>query len=116
MSRDYAEYICDLLSPLGPVTARAMFGGFGIYLDGLTFALIADDTLYFKVDDHNRAAFQAAGSHPFKPFPDKAMVMSYWDVPVEIFDDPDELCRWARDAYDVALRARKPKRPRKKPA
>jgi len=114
MSRDYADYICDLLSPLGPVTARGMFGGFGIYRDGLMFGLIADDVLYFRCDDGNRSAYEAAGSAPFRPFADKPNFkptqLPYWEVPAELFDEPDDLCHWARAAFDAALRCRKPKK------
>jgi DNA transformation protein len=111
MSREFADHIADLLSPLGWVKPKAMFGGFGIYLDGLMFALIADDTLYFKADDSNRPAYQAAGSEPFRPFADRPerrqMTMPYWEVPAELFDDEDELRVWARAAVDAALRTRK---------
>ena len=118
MSREYADYVCDLLSPLGGVTARGMFGGFGIYLDGLMFALIADDVLYFRCDDGNRAEYQAAGMEAFRPFPDKPdfkpMTLPYWEAPAELFDESDDLCAWARRAYDAALRNRKPKTAKKK--
>lgn len=109
MSREFAAFVCDMLSPLGPVTARAMFGGYGIYLDGLMFALIAWETLYLKADSGNRAMFEEAGAEPFKPWEDKPMVMPYWEVPADVLDDGAELCRWGRAAFDAALRTRKPK-------
>jgi DNA transformation protein len=113
MSRELADHVCDLLSPLGPVTARGMFGGFGIYLDGLMFGLIAWDTLFFKADATNRPMFEEAGSGPFKPWDDKPMVMPYWEVPSDVMDEPDDLCRWGRAAFEAALRTRKPKKPKK---
>ena len=87
-----------------------MFGGHGIYLDGLMFALIADDTLYLKVDDGNRADYLAAGLTPFKPFDDKPGTMSYYPLPEEVFEDQDALLRWAREALGAALRGRRGRR------
>ena len=118
MSRELAQHVCDMLSRLGPVTARGMFGGFGIYLDGLMFALIADEVLYLKADSASKAMFEAAGMGPFKPFADrpattKPITMPYWEVPPEVMDDPDDLCHWGRAAFDAALRTRKPKKPKK---
>lgn len=113
MSRDYAEHVCDLLFPFGVVMARPMFGGFGLYRDQVIFALIADDVLYFKVDDGNRSAYDVAGMLPFKPFADKPTTMSYWEVPADLFEDQELLCQWARHAFDAALRAQKKKKPKK---
>lgn len=110
MSRQFADHICDLLSPLGPVTARAMFGGFGVYLDGLMFGLIAWDTLFLKADDRNRPMFEEAGAGPFKPWEDKPMAMPYWEVPADVMEEGAELCAWGRAAFDAALRTRKPKK------
>jgi DNA transformation protein len=88
----------------------------GLYLDGLFFALIDDDTLYFKADDSNRARYEQAGSKPFCPFADQpAKVMGYWQVPAEVLEDPEELARWAREAMTVALAART-KRPSRRRA
>ena len=64
---EFRDHVLDLLTPLGPVTAPRMFGGFGIYLDGVMFALIADDVLYLKVDDRTRPDYEAAGAAPFRP-------------------------------------------------
>lgn len=114
MTREFADYICDMLSPLGPVTARAMFGGFGIYLDGLMFALIAWDTLFLKADDGNRLMFEEAGSGPFRPWEGKATALPYWEVPADVLEDGAELCRWGRAAFDAALRTRKPSKSKTK--
>jgi DNA transformation protein len=110
MTRQFADHVCDMLSPLGPVTARAMFGGFGLYLDGLMFGLIAWDTLFLKADASNRSMFEEAGAAQFKPWDDKPMVMPYWEVPADILEDGAELCAWGRAAYDAALRTRKPRK------
>lgn len=104
MARDeFAHYIADLLSPLGSVRPRGMFGGYGIYRDGLMFALVADDTLYFCADDGMRAAFGALGTGPFR-YQAKGREITigrYHEVPAAILDDADDLIVWAR----VALRA-----------
>jgi DNA transformation protein len=88
-----------------------MFGGFGIYLHGTMFALIAYDQLYLKVDDGNRQAYEAAGLSYFT-YSDKGKTirMPYCEAPGEGFDDPEILCSWAREAYAAALRTKKPKR------
>jgi DNA transformation protein len=108
---EFASFVVESLQPLGPVSARRMFGGHGIYLHGTMFALIADDQLYFKVDDGNRQAYEAA-SLPYFTYTDKGkpIRMPYREAPSEGFDDPDILCAWAHEAYAAALRTRKPKR------
>ena len=65
----FKEHMLDMLTPLGEVTARAMFGGFGLFHEGRMFAPIFDSTLYLKVEDSNRASYEQAGSQPFKPMP-----------------------------------------------
>jgi len=115
VSDDYRDFVLEQLAPAGRVTPRAMFGGVGLYLNGLFFALIDDDTLYFKTDDSNRARFEQAGSRPFCPFPDRPdQAMAYWQVPAEVLEDADELAAWAREALAVALakRTRRPLRRR----
>jgi DNA transformation protein len=117
VSDDYREFVLEQLAPAGRVSSRRMFGGVGLYLDGLFFALIDDDTLYFKTDDSNRPRFQAAGSRPFCPYPDRPEYqMGYWQVPAEVLEDVDELKVWARAALAVALRSRSPRNPRRQPA
>jgi DNA transformation protein and related proteins len=107
VSDDYREFVLEQLRPAGRVTARPMFGGVGLYLDGVFFALIDDDTLYFKTDDSNRARYELAGSPPFCPYPDRPeQSMGYWQVPPEVLEDADELAVWAREAENVALAAR----------
>ncbi len=84
-----------------------MFGGVGIYAGDLFFALIDDDTLYFKVDDSNRADYEARGRRPFRPYGDGGEVMQYYDVPEDLLDDPESLRSWAEKAIDVARRAKR---------
>ena len=117
MNNEFLRYVLDQLRGLGVVTSRKMFGGAGLYLDGTIFALIAYDTLYFKVDDSNRSDFEAAGMEPFRPFEDTSYVMSYYEVPIDVLEDNDELVSWARNALAAARRApAKKKKARKKKA
>lgn len=116
VSEDFRNFVLEQLKPAGRVTERRMFGGVGLYLDGLFFALIDDDALYFKADDSNRARYEKAGSRPFCPFPDRPTeAMGYWEVPAEALEDSEELARWAREAMTVALAART-KRPARRRA
>lgn len=105
VSPDFRDYVLDLLEPLGAVRARAMFGGAGLYLDDTFFAILANDVLYLKVDERNREEFEAAGAAPFKPFADKPHTMSYYEAPAEVMEESEELCAWARRAWEAARRA-----------
>ncbi len=94
----------------GPVQARRMFGGYGIYHEGLMFALVADDVLYLKADEASIPAFAEQGLRPFEYEKNgKRMKMSYYMAPEEIFDDPDQAREWAVRAFEAALRGKKPK-------
>lgn len=105
----FKDYVLDQLRNVGGVAARAMFGGYGIYKGGVMFGLIAEDGLYFKVDDDNRTDYIARKSGPFVYASPgrKPITMSYWKVPDEVLEDVDEAKTWALKAYDVALKARK---------
>jgi len=91
------------------VRGRSMFGGVGIYAGELFFALIADDTLYFKVDDSTRMDFLARGLEPFRPYGESGETMQYCRVPEEVLEDPDELRAWAERAIAAAHGARRRK-------
>ncbi|HEU0077399.1 MAG TPA: TfoX/Sxy family protein [Longimicrobiaceae bacterium] len=107
---EYREFVLEQLGRVAPaVTARAMFGGVGVYSGGLFFALLDDDTLYLKVDDTNRGDFEAAGTGPFRPFGDDRDVMQYYELPAELLEDADQLRPWVEKAIDVARRKRKKK-------
>jgi DNA transformation protein len=110
-SAEFAEFLKDQLAGFGPVTVRKMFGGGGVYRDGLMFALIADEVVYFKADDTNRADFEAEGLGPFvyDAKGGRNIIMSYWRAPERCMDDPAEMADWARKAYAAALRASKPR-------
>lgn len=111
---DFVATVLDLLSPWGGVSARRMFGGYGLYRQGLMFALVADDVLYLKVDAQNRPAYEAAGVAPFTyDGKSKTVTLPYWEAPSDVFDDTDAMIEWAKGAFAAALRARKPEKPAK---
>jgi DNA transformation protein len=102
---EFVAHLVELLECLGPVRAKAMFGGFGIYLKGLMFGLVSDDTLYFKVDEKNRPDYEERDLGPFTyRRGDKEFAMSYHRAPGEAIDDAQELCAWAKNAYGAAVR------------
>ena len=105
MSRANLDHLHDLFSAFAPITTRAMFGGHGVYRDGLILGIVIDDALYLKVDAVTRASFEAAGCAPFMyEAKGKSMPMSYWSVPDEALDSPQEFRPWAQRAWDAALR------------
>jgi DNA transformation protein len=110
VSSEYREFVLEQLGRVAPVTSRAMFGGVGVYSDGLFFALMAGETLYLKVDDTNRGDFEAVGMGPFRPFDDDNHVMQYYELPADLLEDADALRPWIHKAIDVARRSRKSKK------
>ena len=111
----------ELLSALGPVRVSRMFGGNGVYVDGLFLALIARDTLFLKTDETSRRAFEAAGCQPFafETARGAGAVLGYWSAPDEAMESPAAMLPWARLAMASALRAAAANRPaasRKAPA
>ena len=114
---EFVAHVVETMRAFGPVTAKAMFGGWGLYHEGLFFALIAEETLYLKVDEENRAAFEAANLPPFVYVTKDGdrMVMSYCQAPPEALESPAAMAEWARLGFAAALRAknRKPSRKRK---
>ncbi|GIX23901.1 MAG: hypothetical protein KatS3mg122_1132 [Caldimonas sp.] len=104
---EFAQWCVELLQTLGPCTARRMFGGHGLFLDGLMVGLIAGERLYLKADAHARAIWQAAGSEPFVyEGGGRRVEMSYWSAPPEAMDGPAQMAPWARLALEAALRSR----------
>ena len=106
VSDDFVNFVVDQLSRWGPVSIRRMFGGAGLYRNGKMFGLIADDIAYLKVDDSNRDDFVKAGSSPFNPFPEKVKttVMSYYEIPPEVLENPDELAQWAERSLAIQVK------------
>jgi DNA transformation protein len=103
----FLAQVVELLGAWGRVTTRPMFSGWALYRDGVVFALVLGDALYFKVDAANRAAFESAGSAPFRyQRADRAAVVtSYWEAPADVFDDSGLLMRFADGALAASRRS-----------
>ena len=102
---DFVEHVCLMLAPLGEVRPKRMFGGYGIYVDDVFMAIIAYDTLWFKVDDGNVEDYREAQSRPFKPWEDRGTVMSYWEEPADVVDDRVAIVAWGGKALAAARRS-----------
>lgn len=107
MAKDdaYIEYLHELLDPLGKISNKKMFGGHGIYCNGVIMGLVIDETLYLKVDEQSRDFFSKQGCEPFV-YQSKAkqVAMSYWSVPDEAMESSEQMQPWAKLAYAAALR------------
>ena len=102
----YLAYVLEQLSGLNSLRSNRMFGGIGLYSDGLFFGLIDDDTLFFKTDASNADEYRARRMPRFMPFPDRPeAVLGYHQVPADIIEDVESLTLWARKAVAVALNA-----------
>ncbi|MBX7135477.1 MAG: TfoX/Sxy family protein [Fimbriimonadaceae bacterium] len=108
-SPKYRAEVEEMLGAVVPIRTKAMFGGVGIYSEDLFFALIAEDKLYFKVSDLNRADFEAAGMGPFFPY-DSPTPMGYWEVPGAVQGNSEELKVWVDKALAVAEQAKRKKK------
>jgi DNA transformation protein and related proteins len=113
VSESYRDFVLEQLGRVTPVTGKSMFGGVGIYAQGLFFALIAEDRLYFKVSDTTRPDFERLGMEPFRPFGEDS-AMGYYEVPADVVEDATQLEPWTRNAIDAAARAKRGKRKRSK--
>ncbi|HXY76646.1 MAG TPA: TfoX/Sxy family protein [Steroidobacteraceae bacterium] len=117
VSEDYRRYVLGQLAPLALVSSRPMFGCAALYSEELIFGLIADDTLYLRVDDESRREYTARGMAPFRPYPDRELFSTtYYAVPADVLEDTEALCIWARRSLTAARTARKPSKKRAKPA
>jgi DNA transformation protein and related proteins len=104
---EFLAHVLELLAPLGGVAARRMFGGHGIYCDGVFFGILLDNTLYLKADDRNRAEFERAGSEIFSySRKGKRATLNFYRAPQDAMDAPHLMLPWARSALSAALRAR----------
>lgn len=103
VSSSFKILVLDQLNRAVPrIRARPMFGGIGIYAGEVFFALIADDTVYFKVDASTRPEFEARGMGPFRPFGDDGGTMQYYQLPEDVLEDPEALRAWAEQAITIA--------------
>lgn len=108
VSTGFRDFVLEQLGRVaGGIRGRSMFGGVGIYSGDRFFALIDDDTLYFKVDDCTRPDFESRNMDPFRPYGPDGEVMQYYCVPAEVLEDAEALGDWAERAIAVARRARK---------
>ena len=116
VTKDYLSYVLEQLASLRGVTSRRLFGGIGLYGDGLFFALIDDDTLFFKTGDDNRADYESRGMRRFNPFPDSppGTGLGYHEVPADVLEDAEQLAAWARKSIAVALSRAAARQPRAK--
>jgi DNA transformation protein len=107
VSPSFRAFVIEQLQRTAPgIRARSMFGGVGIYAGDLFFALMDDDTLYFKVDEITRGAFEARGMGPFRPYGEDGEVMHSYEVPADLLEDAEALRPWVEAAIGVARRAK----------
>ena len=104
VSPEYLDFVMEKLLPVGNIKSRAMFGGYGIFHEGLMFALISEDTLYFKVNESNHEMYQKAQSRPFPHG------ISYWEVPTDVLEENAKLHTWANISIEIAREVAKKKR------
>ncbi len=110
IKNEFVAYLLESLEPLGSVEAKVMFGGFGIYRDGLMFGLVSDDIFYLKADKKNRPDFEVKGLPPFTyKRKGKDLSMSYYQAPDRAIEASEVLCQWAERAFDAAVRSSKGK-------
>ena len=105
-SKDFAEFLHEQLAPLGYIETRRMFGKTGVFCDGLMLGMVTDNTLYFRVDDGNRATFKEAESYPPLNYEKqgRSIDLAFWRAPDRLIDERDELVAWARAALGAARR------------
>ena len=110
MSAEFSDFLIEQMAGFGEIRARRMFGARGLYHDGVMFALVADDVLYFRVDDATRGYFEAEGldSFSYRTRSGRTTVMSYRRAPERCLEDVDEMTEWCRRAYEAALRVKEP--------
>ncbi len=116
MARNSAllDYLMDQLESLGGIASRAMFGGHSLFMHGLMVAIIAEETLYLKVDEINRPAFEKEGMRPFTyASRGRRVALGYWEAPPAVIEEPDELQRWVLEAASAARRSHNAQRGRK---
>jgi DNA transformation protein len=103
----FVDHCVELLSPLGTVRVKRMFGGWGLYIDELFMAIVASERLYLKAAPEARELFAAAGCEPFVYSSDgQSVALGYWSAPADALDSPALMLPWARLALQAALAAR----------
>jgi len=107
VSESFLAFVLEQLDRVPAVSSRRMFGGVGLYSGDLFFAVIDNDTLFFKVDDPSRAKYRRRRMPPFQPIPGKPPMTGYYQVPPAVLEDRDEIRSWALEAIGVAAAAPK---------
>jgi len=108
VSREFLDHVEDALAGLGGVRVRRMFGGAGLYWQDVFFAILSGETLYFRVDGATEPDYIAAGCEPFVyQQRGKTVKLPYYAVPEALFDEPESMETWARNAIAAALRVKK---------
>jgi DNA transformation protein and related proteins len=108
VSKEFADYCCDLLAGVGPCVAKRMFGGWGVSVDGMSIAWLLDlgkgDKLWLKANAETAAQFRAAGCEQFQ-YEAKGQVKSvnYFAAPEEAMESAPLMLPWARLALQAAL-------------
>jgi len=110
VSESYLAFVLDQMWGLGGIVTKRMFGGIGIYSDARFFAVIDNDTLFFKVDDALALRYRDKGMPPFAPIPGARPMMGYYQVPPDVLEDGAELVKWAKDSVAIAGASRKVRR------
>ena len=102
---DYIDFLKEIFVLFGPVSSRRMFGGYGLYFDGLMFGLVTQDSLYLKADVENQHFFEDQGLEKFSyEKQGKRHFIAYFEAPDELFDDPEEAALWAKRSWEAAVR------------
>ncbi|MHB1219504.1 MAG: TfoX/Sxy family protein [Alphaproteobacteria bacterium] len=114
MKRAIAHSLAARLMALGPVEARSMFSGHGLFLDGICFALVTHDTVFLKVDGRNRPDFERAGMGPFRPWADRdTALVTFYEAPAAVVKDVRKFAAWSAKALAAARDYRAKKKPKK---
>jgi DNA transformation protein len=110
MSQDYCNYLCGIFEPFAPVSGKRMFGGHGLFVDGLMFGLVADNCLYLKIDSQTKDLFLDEGLEAFTYMKKgKPIHLSFHQAPEEIYEDSEQAGIWFNRAYAAAIRSKKTK-------
>jgi DNA transformation protein len=106
VKEEYLEFVKEQLQLIGDFDTKKMFGGIGFFMDGIMFAMIAKGIFRFRVDQANQLDYEARGMEPYRTKPN-TKGMPYWEVPVDVLENRDELKIWAEKAIEVAVRNKK---------
>lgn len=102
VSQDYLAHTVERLANVVPVSYRRIFNGYGVYHQGVQFAIIVNDHLYFRADEMSRALYQAKGMLPFQPGSLERSESSFYQLPNEVLENTAELMYWMRTAVEAA--------------